>query len=611
MKQVLLIDGYVDEPGCLGVPPYVSPYARYIYGALKHYGMFQAIKYLTVDQFRQEIKQSPMEAKEQREKVGKRRKSAVVADTRWQVYDVVVTLSGVSVPGNYLGGKPVKFSELVSFAKLFPRAVKILCGPATRFGIGEEGGKPSIPAERLEGQYDAIIRGDAEIVLPGLLQALDDGAGAGDERIQAMLGVERSSMDQITGVAIDGAELVLQHPNFRPGTGGNLVCELETFRGCPRYKNGGCSFCVEPSKGPTMHRPVEAIVREAKALHDLGVRHFRLGNQTDFYAYQHRGYDNPRYPRPNPEAIAGLLGSIRQACPELKTLHVDNVNALNFALYPVEARAITRLIVELCTPGNVAAIGVESVDPVVIERNNLKASKEEVLAAVRVINEIGSKRAGNGNPCFLPGLNFILGLPGESSGTLDKNIEFLKEILDSGLMIRRINIRKLLVTTAARTGCTVSGIPVDMHRDGKRFSSWKDLVRELVDRPMLRRVFPPGTVLAGAYAEQHEGHGTYCRQPGTYPILCYVPRNLQLDHEYSLVVVDHGYRSLTCLVSPVNVLKLSLKELEAIPNVGEKRAIRVFVTQPMTRTAWLSIVTLETWHVLCMLDPALRELQDR
>nr|MDO8088789.1 radical SAM protein [Candidatus Sigynarchaeum springense] len=604
MKAVVLIDGYVDEPGCLGVPPYLSPYARYIYGALKRSNMFQVIKYITVDQFRLEIKQKPIEAKERRENVGKRRKSAIMLDARWQVYDVVVTLSGVSVPGNYLGGKPVKFSELVTFAKLFPRAVKILCGPAARFGIGEEGGKPSIPADKLEGVYDAIIRGDAEVVLPNLLQALDEGAGMDGDRVQVLLKMERSSMDQITDVAIAGAELVLQHPNFRRETGGNLVCELETFRGCPRYESG-CSFCVEPSKGPTMHRSVEAIVREIKALYDLGVRHFRLGNQSDLYAYQHRGYDNPRYPRPNPQAIKNLLGSIKKACPGLKTFHIDNVNALNFALYPEEARAITRLIVEHCTPGNIAALGVESVDPVVIDRNNLKASREEIMAAVRVINEIGSKRGENGNPCFLPGLNFILGLPGETPRTLDLDLEFLKEILDSGLMVRRINIRKLLVTTASKKGCSVSELADGLDRDEKLFAPWKDLVRETVDRPMLRRVFPPGTVLTGAYAEQHEGHGTYCRQPGTYPILCYVPRNLQLNQEYSLVVVDHGYRSLTCFTSPVDVSRLTLKELEAIPGIGEKRARKIFVVQPRTRAAWLEIVTRETWELLVMLDPCL------
>ena len=33
--EAWIIDGYVDEPACLGVPPYISPYIRTIAGVLK------------------------------------------------------------------------------------------------------------------------------------------------------------------------------------------------------------------------------------------------------------------------------------------------------------------------------------------------------------------------------------------------------------------------------------------------------------------------------------------------------------------------------------------------------------------------------------------------
>ncbi len=32
--EAYILDGYVDEPACLGVPPYVSPYIRTVAGAL-------------------------------------------------------------------------------------------------------------------------------------------------------------------------------------------------------------------------------------------------------------------------------------------------------------------------------------------------------------------------------------------------------------------------------------------------------------------------------------------------------------------------------------------------------------------------------------------------
>jgi len=46
----VIIDGYVDEPAVLGVPPYVSTYVRYVAGAffLKGYD----VRYYTIDQVR-------------------------------------------------------------------------------------------------------------------------------------------------------------------------------------------------------------------------------------------------------------------------------------------------------------------------------------------------------------------------------------------------------------------------------------------------------------------------------------------------------------------------------------------------------------------------------
>jgi radical SAM superfamily enzyme with C-terminal helix-hairpin-helix motif len=61
---------------------------------------------------------------------------------------------------------------------------------------------------------------------------------------------------------------------------------------------------------------------------------------------------------------------------------------------------------------------VESVDPVVIKKNNLKASADEVLEVVELFNNLGSRRGVNGLPELLPGLNFVFGLIGETKGNL-------------------------------------------------------------------------------------------------------------------------------------------------------------------------------------------------
>ena len=83
----MLVDGYLDEPSCLGVPPYVSPHIRYAYGALVDLGIAPAnITYVTIDAIRQERHE--------------------YIEMGCSV-DAVVVIAGATVPGRYLGGRPI------------------------------------------------------------------------------------------------------------------------------------------------------------------------------------------------------------------------------------------------------------------------------------------------------------------------------------------------------------------------------------------------------------------------------------------------------------------------------------------------------------------------
>ena len=57
------------------------------------------------------------------------------------------------------------------------------------------------------------------------------------------------------------------------------------------------------------------------------------------------------------------------------------------------------------TPGDVAAFGVETLDPEVRKRNNLKVSEEEALLAIQILNKVGASRSDWGLPHLLPGIN--------------------------------------------------------------------------------------------------------------------------------------------------------------------------------------------------------------
>src|SRR5581483_1426681 len=125
----------------------------------------------------------------------------------------------------------------------------------------------------------------------------------------------------------------------------------------------------------------------------------------------------------------------------------DNANPAILATWPDECRQIARSVVRHCTPGNVAAFGLESVDANVGTANNLNATADEVERAVRLLNDEGGARGANGMPYLLPGVNFISGLAGEAKDTNEQNLAFLKRLLDSGAMLRRINLRQLLPIT--------------------------------------------------------------------------------------------------------------------------------------------------------------------
>ena len=116
-----------------------------------------------------------------------------------------------------------------------------------------------------------------------------------------------------------------------------------------------------------------------------------------------------------------MLVGIHRAVPDLHTLHLDNVDPAVVAANPEASEEVTNLIVRYMTDGNIAAFGLESADPAVKEANNLNADVDIIFQAAEILNRYGQTRGPNGFPAFLPGLNFIPGLPGQSADSYDHN----------------------------------------------------------------------------------------------------------------------------------------------------------------------------------------------
>ncbi|MEF8906418.1 MAG: radical SAM protein [Haloarculaceae archaeon] len=538
-----IVDGYVDEPAHFGVPPYISTYPRYVAGALVDAGLDrEQVTYHTIDELRDHPR-------------------------RWrdvEEADLLVYVGGMTVPGKYVGGTPAEPDEVRKVAWTAD-GVSVMGGPV-RFGVGDQN-EGATETERDDLDFDFLAMADIEAAVFDLVES---GLEGFNDRYR--------EVEEVTRWAQAGAFVIEHHPNHPD----YLICELETSRGCP-YR---CSFCTEPLYGDPDFRPPESVVGEVEALSGHGAKHFRLGRQADILAY---GGDGEA---PNPDALRELYRGIREVAPDLETLHLDNMNPITVVKWPEKAREGIRVIAEHNTPGDTAAFGLESADPVVQEQNQLNVTADECFEAVRIVNEVAGWRPGGPGdprgddrtgdrqprlPKLLPGINLVHGLQGERAETFEHNKRFLHRVYDAGLMLRRVNIRQVM----AFEGTEMADTGAEIARDHKKqFKQYKRAVREEIDNPMLQRVAPPGTVLPDVHLEYHQDGTTFGRQLGTYPLLVGIPGERELGRTVDVAVTDHGYRSVSGVPYPLDVNAASMDELAAIPGVGRQTAGNIVVDRP-------------------------------
>ena len=216
----VILDGYVDEPACLGVPPYISPYIRTVAGALIAHGY--SVRYHTIDQ----IRKNPLFAEELNR------------------YTLMVMIAGVTVPGKYLGGTPASLTEIQQIGHLYRGKKKLVGGPIG-FGYAAEGGQKAI--RQVIAGFDALLTGEPAVALDNYLNGYEPGG---------VLDYSRTDPWSIAGSGI-----IEQHPDYP-----YVMCELETARGCAHGATGGCSFCTEPFYGMPKYRSIGGISSEVSAL---------------------------------------------------------------------------------------------------------------------------------------------------------------------------------------------------------------------------------------------------------------------------------------------------------------------------------------------------------
>ncbi|HII51364.1 MAG TPA: radical SAM protein [Halobacteriales archaeon] len=527
---VAIVDGYVDEPAHFGVPPYISTYPRYTAGALVDAGVSpHNIIYHTIDALRQE-------------------------HNRWdhiENSDLLIYIGGMTVPGKYVGGTPAEPDEVKKISWT-AKGVSLLGGPI-KFGVGiKNEGASDMHRDDLD--YTFVAKGDVEAAAYDLIHQNLEGFS---DRMR--------DNDEIQKWASKGSFIVKQHPNHPH----YLICEIETSRGCP-YR---CSFCTEPLYGSKpSFRSVDSILQEISELYNSGIRHFRIGRQADILAY---GGDGKC---PNPSELYDLYSGIHRVAPSLETLHLDNMNPITIVNWPSESAECLRIISKFNTPGDTAAFGLESADPVVYDENNLNVTAEECFVAIESVNkESGWRPTKDSLPKLLPGINLVHGLKGETKETFELNKKFLKRVLDSGFLVRRVNIRQVMAFPGTPMSSTGASIAMG-HK--KHFRKYKEEVRHTFDNLMIQKVAPIGTILPHVHLEFQNGRFTFGRQLGTYPILVGFPGKLPLGTVLDAIVVNHGQRSVTALPLKLNLNTATFSELLAIPGVGKKRAQTLISNRP-------------------------------
>jgi len=480
-----IIDCYTDEPAGLGVPPYLGTYPRYITGYLG-----EEVNYLTIDDLRlwsgfngvihETRKSQKTDITTYNLTANYKNVNKILQET-----DTLIVVLGVHVPGKYLSAIPGTLNEIIPMIRDL-NCKKILTGPAV-FGTQLFGG-------RFYEKADLSVFDKVSYEMFNFLYK------------------------DVKEYSVKGASIIKQIPDIR-------MIEIETGHGCDI---GKCSFCTEPLKNRVEFREKEDVLDEIKEFYKLGARYFRLGKQTCFYTL--------------PYAVE-LLKDIHNNCPDIKVLHIDNVNPVKVILDKKNNFAITKAIVKYCTSGNIAAFGVESFDMEVVKANTLNTSPQIAYEAIKILNQFGAERGSDGMPKFLPGVNIIFGLRNETKKTHEENMKWLTRVYDEGLMLRRINIRQVAIFEG--TSLFAEGKDKFLRKNKKWYWKWRNEIRQKIDWPMLQRVVPKGNILRDCYAEIYDGNTTFCRQFGTYPLIVGVKGRLELKKFYDLEIIGHMLRSIT------------------------------------------------------------------
>ena len=316
-------------------------------------------------------------------------------------YDFIVlaySLLSVQIP---------QFSHFMSlhrdfFQQFHPNIITIVGGPHAA----------AAPEELQQYGMDFIVPGEGERAFSGLLHAL---LSTPPDEIKTPLipGLARGQPHYIPAAPPDLVE-VGQHPPFSESL--RFFGPIEISRGCPFH----CKFCETGNQSHGMrHASIENVVKWVKRAAEIKF------DKVWFLSPNALAFQSKNGITPNPQALRELLSQIK-AIPKIKGIF--------FGTFPSEVRpeSITQEALEVITPfisNKKILIGAQSASNRLLKAIHRGHTFEDVRKAIELLTLFN----------LAVEVDFIFGLPGETSEDIQCNINFFQEILENRIKNIRIH----------------------------------------------------------------------------------------------------------------------------------------------------------------------------
>jgi B12-binding domain/radical SAM domain protein len=260
-----------------------------------------------------------------------------------------------------------------------------------------------LPRELIANGFDYAVVGEGEVVFPELMWKLMKG----------------EDPTQIQGVVDETTDDVPLPKNLQPvdlntcppfALGMNILGPVEVTRGCPFQ----CKFCSTPflTGGKVRHRSIESITHWLK----LAVE--KSGFQRTWFLSPNALSYGGRGSKPQPQKLEALLKEVSK---------IEGLDEVFFGSFPSEVRPefVTPSILEMLrsyVANDTLQIGLQSSSNRVLELANRHHTVEQGMDAIQTALDTG----------FVPHVDMIFGLPGETKEELHNSINLCYDLVDMG-----------------------------------------------------------------------------------------------------------------------------------------------------------------------------------